>query len=264
MTALWPTGSTTQPRLSDRYGPRVGIVGARPFHYGVDIPMALGAPIAAAQDGKVIFSGRNGSLGVQVVIQSAAGQFLYPHEEDGAQLPLHADVRQGAPVGKVGLTGLTNGPHVCFRTFEGSWRNDSDARDPVRFMAALNAGPAAIALTDIKELDMSALILQSTIGETLVIDGIPAVGDNTPAEMAAVTGVQRVGISAAQHRAYLVRVSRRDGLPLICYVDGSEGVYLLDGGAMKPMHDVKTLVQIQALGAPSVTITASELDAWIK
>lgn len=143
MSALWPTGSTTQPRLSDSYGPRFGIEGARSFHYGVDIPMREGADVCAAQAGTVIFSGRNGTLGVQVVIRTPAGiEFLYPHMEDGSQIALHTVVKQGQAVGRVGLTGLTTGPHVCFRVFEGAWRSDADARNPVSFMAALNSSTA--------------------------------------------------------------------------------------------------------------------------
>lgn len=144
MTALWPTGSTTQPGISDGYGPRSGIEGARAFHYGVDIPMELGADVPAAQAGTVIFSGRNGTLGVQVVVRTPLGiEFLYPHMEDGSEIALHSLVKRGQPVGRVGLTGLTTGPHVCFRIFEGSWRSDADARNPVAFMAALNASATA-------------------------------------------------------------------------------------------------------------------------
>lgn len=142
MTALWPNGSTTQPRISSGFGPRPPINGSRPFHFGVDIPLPLGSNLAAAQDGEVIFSGTNGTLGVQVVIQTPAGQFLYPHMQAGSGAPRGAQLRQGQTVGRVGMTGNTTGPHVCFRTFAGSWQRDADARDPVVFMAELNSGAA--------------------------------------------------------------------------------------------------------------------------
>lgn len=180
MTALWPTGSATQPRLSDNYGPRSGIEGARSFHYGVDIPMALGTFIHAAQAGTVIFSGRNGTLGVQVVVRTRAGvEFLYPHMEDGSEIALHTVVREGQAVGKVGLTGLTTGPHVCFRTFDGSWRSDADARNPVTFMAALNSsstagGESTPITTDPKEDDMKPYIINDGKAVYLLVPGRPS------------------------------------------------------------------------------------------
>lgn len=142
MSALWPTGSTTQPHLSDNYGPRPSINGSRPFHYGVDIPMPRGAVVHAAMDGEVIFAGSNGTLGQQVVIQTAAGQFLYPHMETESLILGGSRVRQSDRLGLVGTTGNSTGPHVCFRTFAGSWRDDSAARNPVEFMDALNGGTA--------------------------------------------------------------------------------------------------------------------------
>lgn len=142
MSALWPNGSTTQPRISDGYGPRTGIAGARPFHYGVDIPLTLGSPIRAARDAKVVFSGTNGTLGEQVVIDDGLHQFLYSHMAAGSRTTAKT-VRQGDIVGRVGLTGLTTGPHTCYRTFAGDWRSDDAARNPVDVMAAYNAASTA-------------------------------------------------------------------------------------------------------------------------
>ncbi|WP_157509589.1 M23 family metallopeptidase [Leifsonia sp. Root4] len=193
MTALWPTGSTTQPRLSDNYGPRSGIEGARSFHYGVDIPMALGTFIHAAQPGTVIFSGRNGTLGVQVVVRTRDGvEFLYPHMEDGSEIALHTVVREGQAVGKVGLTGLTTGPHVCFRTFDGSWRSDADARNPVTFMAALNRSSTAgenitpITIKPEEDDNMKPYIVSDGVAVYLCVAGRKMIHIPNPDQLAAI------------------------------------------------------------------------------
>jgi hypothetical protein len=140
-SALWPNGSTTPPRILDGSGPRSSIKGARPFHYGVVVPLPLGSEIKAALDYTVIFSGSNGTLGEQVVNQTEAGQFLYPHNQRGSLASLGTRGKRGDRLALVGVTGLSTGPHSCFRTYAGSWKRDADARDPRLFMAALNSAP---------------------------------------------------------------------------------------------------------------------------
>lgn len=267
MSALWPTGSKSQPRITDGFGPRPnGPVGALPFHYGADIPMRLGADIAAAQGGVVVFSGWNGTLGVQVVVRSESGhEFLYPHQEEGKQLPYGRWVIQGQSVGKVGLTGLTTGPHTCFRVFEGSWRSNVNARNPVAIMAQLNAGTSGLTPIPIEEIDaMSAVHIKSGIGETLTIDGVFANGNNDPLAFAQVTGATVVTMPAEMHRSYIINASKREGLPVICYVDGEETVYLLEGGKLRAMQAQATLRQMHEQGASSITITPGERDAWLQ
>ena len=142
MSALWPTGSTSQPPITDGYGPRTGIEGARAFHYGVDIPMPLDSKVHAARDGVVVFAGENGSLGMQVVIDDGRFQFLTSHQRVNLLVSNGQRVTQGQAIARVGMTGLTTGPHTCFRTFEGSWRLDEKARNPVDVMALYNVGTA--------------------------------------------------------------------------------------------------------------------------
>lgn len=238
MSALWPNGSTVQPRLSEGYGPRSGdlvAAGARPFHYGVDIPLPLGSKLYAARAGKVIFSGSNGTLGVQVVLQTDVGQFLYPHMEAGSQLALGSEVVQGQVVGRVGMTGLTTGPHTCFRTFAGSWQRDADARNPVDFMAELNAG---VASTDVSE------IIQSEEDEFMALN-IPIYGPGGITDVQSwqpVAGVLAEVLFRLRHSgtdqalADLLKVVTREGTFGVTYrntvtdehvlVNIPEGVYL--------------------------------------
>jgi hypothetical protein len=127
--------------------------------------------------------------------------------------------------------------------------------------AAFTESP--LTFTPFKEPDMAALIITSPIGSTLVLDGIIAQGDNTPEEFAAVKGATTVTVSAAQHRGYLAQAAQKSGLPLVCRVAGEGGVYVLAGNILRPMFEQGTLAQIQTLGAPTITITPAERDAWL-
>jgi hypothetical protein len=112
-----------------------------------------------------------------------------------------------------------------------------------------------------KEPDMAAFILSSSIGQTLVLDGVP-ISQNSPAEIVAITGAPTVGVSGRQHTAFLAQAAQKAGLPLVCRVAGEAGVYLLAGTILRPIYDQGTLAQIQALGAPTITVTPGERDAW--
>lgn len=171
--------------ISDGYGPRDPIiingVVSRSFHYGIDIPMAFGYPMRAARSGVVVFSGSNGSLGQQVVIDDGQYQFLYPHMQIGTIHQL-GKINQGDVVGHVGMTGLTTGPHTCLRTFQGSWRSDSAARDPEVVMAAYNAvqsnpadsGQSTPVIKLNKEDDMKVFVVAAS--SDVLINGTPING----------------------------------------------------------------------------------------
>jgi len=150
MSFLWPTGSTRQPSLSDRYGPRgnVGNLGTLAFHHGVDVPMVRGSIVYIAADGEVIFSGW--FIGETVVVRSIIDgfvvDFIYPHMESGSRALAGTKVRRGDAAGTCGTTGQSTGPHVCFRVIvNGNWRTYAGSVDPVIFMAEHNAGGAASA-----------------------------------------------------------------------------------------------------------------------
>jgi hypothetical protein len=97
-------------------------------HTGVDIDAALHTPILAAADGKVVFTGYGLALGkgnkadpygLAVVIRhdfSFEGQSIltvYAHMEK-VLVEVGQYVTVGEPIGKIGITGNTSGPHVHF------------------------------------------------------------------------------------------------------------------------------------------------------
>ena len=88
------------------------------FHDAIDIAAPLGAPVLAAAGGRVAFVGHLPD-GAEVVLIAHDGGFfsLYAHLDDThAPPPVRVGdaVRAGDPIGWIGLTGITTGPHLHF------------------------------------------------------------------------------------------------------------------------------------------------------
>ncbi|MFM8512741.1 MAG: M23 family metallopeptidase, partial [Bacteroidota bacterium] len=86
-------------------------------HLGVDYAAPKGTPVRAVGDGQILEAGYRGGNGNFVKIK---------HSRDHATGYLHLSriasgvrrggrVRQGQVIGYVGSTGLSTGPHLCFR-----------------------------------------------------------------------------------------------------------------------------------------------------
>lgn len=101
--------------LSSPYGNRIHpIFGTSKFHSGIDLAIAQGTPIYAAQDGVVTYSGDMGGYGLTVMIRHANGvETLYAHcSYLVAQVGQRID--KGDHISNVGSTGYSTGPHVHF------------------------------------------------------------------------------------------------------------------------------------------------------
>ena len=127
---LWPADGP----MTSRYGYRTHpIYGDRRFHAGIDIGAGSGSPIAAADDGVVVFAGVQSGYGNIVLISHGLerGRELvtaYAHQSailvsDGER------VRKGQTIGRVGSTGNSTGPHLHFET-----RLDGDPVDPLDYV----------------------------------------------------------------------------------------------------------------------------------
>ena len=77
---------------------------------------AIGTPIKAAGDGKVIFRGTKGGYGKTVIIQHGARySTLYGHmSRYSKHSRVGRRVKQGQIIGYVGKTGLATGPHLHY------------------------------------------------------------------------------------------------------------------------------------------------------
>ena len=109
-------------------------------HRGVDFAAPIGTKIRATSDGVVSSFGRQNGYGNFVTINHQGGHFttVYGHLSKFAK-GLHRGQRvaQGDVVGYVGMTGLTNGPHLHYE-----FRVDGKQRDPLR-VALPNAQPVS-------------------------------------------------------------------------------------------------------------------------
>jgi murein DD-endopeptidase MepM/ murein hydrolase activator NlpD len=94
--------------VGDRFGPR----GNR-FHSGIDYPAASGATVRAAAGGRVTFAGWDaGGYGNTIVVRHGRGaSTLYAHLSS-MRVRAGARVGRGTPIGAVGSTGHSTGPHL--------------------------------------------------------------------------------------------------------------------------------------------------------
>jgi murein DD-endopeptidase MepM/ murein hydrolase activator NlpD len=86
-------------------------------HQGIDYAAPAGTPVWAVADGRVIYRGYAGGFGNLVKIRHSKGYVsYYGHlSRFGRGLEVGQRVRQKQVIGYVGSTGLSTGPHVCFR-----------------------------------------------------------------------------------------------------------------------------------------------------
>ncbi len=107
--------------VSSPFGPRSlpGHPEAGTYHYGIDLPAALGTPIRAAAPGTILRIERRGPGGLEMLVQHPGFVGVYSHF--GSVAPVFAEggksVVAGEKLGVVGLTGVTFGPHLYFGMF---------------------------------------------------------------------------------------------------------------------------------------------------
>ncbi len=109
--ALWPV----RGMLSSGFGVRTSpFTGTPVFHHGLDIVAGTGVRVCAAAAGKVVRSGYESLFGNVVVLEHGFGyRTLYAHLQE--RLAAVGDiVQKGDPVGTVGDTGRTTGPHLHY------------------------------------------------------------------------------------------------------------------------------------------------------
>ncbi len=82
------------------------------FHGGIDIGAGMGAPVKAAQAGRVVWAAGTEVRGNLVILDHGAGVFsVYAHLST-IDVQLEQMVQQGEVIGRVGDTGLVTGPHL--------------------------------------------------------------------------------------------------------------------------------------------------------
>lgn len=95
--------------VSSSYGYR-----GREFHTGVDIALAYGSKVVAADGGTVSFAGWKGNYGKLVIINHGNGMQTYYAHNSSLLVKAGQKVAKGEQIAKVGSTGRSSGPHCHF------------------------------------------------------------------------------------------------------------------------------------------------------
>ncbi|RXZ43517.1 M23 family metallopeptidase, partial [Agromyces binzhouensis] len=113
---VWPVDPS---RTASGFGPRIAPCGGcSTFHDGIDFNPGLGATIGSIADGVVITATEaGGGLGVYVEVQhnidGVVVTSLYAHMQYGSlAVAAGQRVTAGQPIGAVGTTGQSTGPHL--------------------------------------------------------------------------------------------------------------------------------------------------------
>jgi murein DD-endopeptidase MepM/ murein hydrolase activator NlpD len=100
------------------------------FHTGVDLGASRGTLVNAAAPGRIVFSGWSGGYGQMIVVQHPSGyQTVYAHLSN-IIVPDGVAVEAGQPLGQVGSSGRSTGPHLHFEL-----RNGGVPVDPMRYLS---------------------------------------------------------------------------------------------------------------------------------
>ncbi len=119
----WPVEGT----VSSGYGWRVHPIFHTPeFHTGIDIAASWGAPVEAADDGTVIFTGEMPANGKLIVLNHGNGVSTTYSHLSSYDVRVGDRVRRGQVIGRVGSTGWSTGPHLFFEL-----RQDGQPLDPL-------------------------------------------------------------------------------------------------------------------------------------
>lgn len=124
-------------KITSRFGPSSLSIRPQKFHNGYDIAAPRGTTIAAPADGRVSYADENGlngkaSYGQVIVLDHGEGYTtLYAHM-DGFTVMEGDRVTAGDPIGFVGSSGVTTGPHLHVEV-----RRDGEPVDPALYLPGL-------------------------------------------------------------------------------------------------------------------------------
>ena len=122
--------------LTSEFGPRISpTLGVVDFHTGQDIAAPTGTPALATSQGTVAFVGVDGGYGNLVRVRHANGVETYYAHLSAFNVQVGDQVNKGDPLGAVGSTGNSTGPHLHLEV-----RVDDKPTDPVPWLRGKGAG----------------------------------------------------------------------------------------------------------------------------
>lgn len=114
------------------FGARVDpFTGRYAFHPGIDFAGPWGATVHTTAPGTVVWAGNRGGYGNMVEIDHGLGIHTRYGHLSAILVPVGAKVSKGAPVGRLGSTGRSTGPHVHYEVWY-----DNVVRNPSKFIEA--------------------------------------------------------------------------------------------------------------------------------
>jgi murein DD-endopeptidase MepM/ murein hydrolase activator NlpD len=124
--------SGSQFERTSGFGPRLDpFTGRYAFHPGIDFAGPRGAIVRATAPGRVMWAGVRSTYGKMVEINHGYGiHTRYAHLQS-ITVQVGAWVAEGAPIGRLGSTGRSTGPHVHYEV----WYDDV-VRNPRKFIEA--------------------------------------------------------------------------------------------------------------------------------
>jgi hypothetical protein len=119
-------------RVSSGFGYRDDPFLHRPaLHAGLDFAAAAGTEVRATAPGTVVSAGWNGGYGQMVEIRHAGGMSTRYGHLSAILVREGAQISAGTPIGRVGSTGRSTGPHLHYET-----RRNGEAVNPAIYLAA--------------------------------------------------------------------------------------------------------------------------------
>jgi murein DD-endopeptidase MepM/ murein hydrolase activator NlpD len=127
-TPVWGSQFSRTSGFGARIDP---FTGHYSFHPGVDFAGPWGSVISATAPGTVVYAGDRGGYGNMVEIDHGFGIHTRYGHMSSILVRVGAKVNKGSPIGKVGSTGRSTGPHVHYEV----WYDDV-VRNPNTFIEA--------------------------------------------------------------------------------------------------------------------------------
>jgi murein DD-endopeptidase MepM/ murein hydrolase activator NlpD len=116
--------------ITDGFGPRLDPITRRPaFHEGLDISVAIGTLVTAPANGVVVFASRESGLGRMLKLNHGYGYTTVYGHLDRLLVKEGTKVSRGQPIGRVGMSGRTTGPHLHYEV----WK-DGEKQNPLHFI----------------------------------------------------------------------------------------------------------------------------------
>lgn len=108
---IWPLQGYS--RVTSCFGLRIDpVYGGQRFHSGLDVAAPAGAELVAPAPGLITSAGSDKVCGIFVVIKHSGGYKTHFCHLSESTVSLLQFVKQGQPIGKVGSTGKSTGPHM--------------------------------------------------------------------------------------------------------------------------------------------------------